>query len=377
MTQHGADTQPPRGQTSRPSGRLKQGLRPRRPPATPAPRPDWWQRGAAIGGLVSVLLVAVGLYLTNSFNRDQLSLQRKTTQEQQDLALKGQRADRFVAAVDQLGQEGADKLGVRLGGIYALETLMKDSPEDEDTVIEVLCAFVRTHTPFVARFPPETPDSPADIRAAITVLGRRHDPEKHARLDLTRALLGLRRANLSAADLSGADLTYADLSGADLSGADLSSAILNGADLTNANLSGANLSGTQGFATDLSSAKLLRANLTGADMKEAHLTEAEMNGAELKNANLSHANLNLADLTGAHLHAADLTYADLDGTVLIGADLKATGVVTVQVACSHVDASTTLPPGVLRPAEDAPDSPDCIRKWAGPQYTPHIGRRPG
>jgi hypothetical protein len=268
-----------------------------------SPRPDWWQRGTAIGSLVSVLLVAVGLYLTNTFNRDQLRLQRDSTSEQQALALKGQRADRFVTAVDQLGQEGTDKLGIRLGGIYALETLMKDSPDDESTVVEVLCAFVRTHAP-IPKTIPKRPDSPADTRAAITVLGRRPDPDNHARLDLSNTLLGLSGANLYGADLYGADLTLADLGGADLAGANLARAGLAGAGLGAANLTGANLGA---------------ANLTGADLVGANLTGANLAGANLR---------------GAYL-------------------------VSEQVACSQVDDQTLLPPDVVRPAEGAQDSPKC------------------
>jgi hypothetical protein len=60
-----------------------------RPPAK-GTNPDGWQRGAIIGSLVSVLLVAVGLYLTNDFNRDQFRLQQGSARQQQDLALRQQ-----------------------------------------------------------------------------------------------------------------------------------------------------------------------------------------------------------------------------------------------------------------------------------------------
>ena len=71
-----------------------------------------------IGGILSVLLVAAGLFYTNDANRNQ----QKLGLEQQKLALQGQVADRFTAAIDQLGQEDGkrqDKLSLRLGGIYA------------------------------------------------------------------------------------------------------------------------------------------------------------------------------------------------------------------------------------------------------------------
>ena len=52
----------------------------------------------------------------------------------------GQITDRFSRAVDQLG---SDDLTVRLGGIYALERIARDSPRDYGPVMEVLTAFVR------------------------------------------------------------------------------------------------------------------------------------------------------------------------------------------------------------------------------------------
>ena len=46
----------------------------------------------------------------------------------------------FSKAVEQLG---SDKLEVRLGGIYSLERISKESPDDYWTVMESLTAFVR------------------------------------------------------------------------------------------------------------------------------------------------------------------------------------------------------------------------------------------
>jgi hypothetical protein len=48
--------------------------------------------------------------------------------------------ENFFRAVEQLG---SDKLEVRLGGIYSLERISKESPDDYWTVMENLTAFVR------------------------------------------------------------------------------------------------------------------------------------------------------------------------------------------------------------------------------------------
>ena len=59
------------------------------------------------------------------------------------LSREGQVTDRYAKAIEQLG---SDKLDVRIGGIYALERVARDSARDHPTVMEVLTAFVREHS---------------------------------------------------------------------------------------------------------------------------------------------------------------------------------------------------------------------------------------
>jgi hypothetical protein len=54
----------------------------------------------------------------------------------------GQITDRYTKAVDQLGGQHLD---VRVGGIYALERIARDSPPDRATLEEVLTAYLRGH----------------------------------------------------------------------------------------------------------------------------------------------------------------------------------------------------------------------------------------
>ena len=51
--------------------------------------------------------------------------------------------DRYTKAIEQLG---SNKLDVRIGGIYALERVARDSARDHPTVMEVLSAFIREHS---------------------------------------------------------------------------------------------------------------------------------------------------------------------------------------------------------------------------------------
>ena len=57
---------------------------------------------------------------------------------------RGQLTERFTRAVDQLGED--KKLDVRLGGIYALEQIAKESAEDHGPIVEV-CAPTFAVTP--------------------------------------------------------------------------------------------------------------------------------------------------------------------------------------------------------------------------------------
>jgi hypothetical protein len=71
------------------------------------------------------------------------------------LTQQGQLTDRYTKAIEQLG---SDKPDVRLGGIYALERIAKDSAYDRATIAEVLTAFIRGRAPW----PPARPDQPGE-----------------------------------------------------------------------------------------------------------------------------------------------------------------------------------------------------------------------
>ena len=144
------------------------------------------------------------------------------------LTQQGQITDRYTKAIEQLG---SDKPEVRLGGIYALERIAKDSAPDGATIAEVLTAFIRGRTPW----PPRRPDQPSedtpikeipflryrapDVQAALSALGRQ--PSMTATQPLNLSDTDLRRADLSNADLQGARLLGARLQGTNVRAAQL------------------------------------------------------------------------------------------------------------------------------------------------------------
>lgn len=168
----------------------------------------------------------------------------------------GKLTDRFSKAVELLGSE---KLDVRLGGIYALERIARDSQKDHWTVMEVLTAFVRENAPYVPNQEETSADQETfklreDIQAIMTVIGRRKwtDSEKEK--------LDLRQVHLRGCNLREANLNRIDFSGADLSRTFLVKAILRRANLMNADLSQARL-----LDADLSKALLIGTNLIDAN----------------------------------------------------------------------------------------------------------------
>jgi hypothetical protein len=78
-------------------------------------------------------LLGVGALLTFWLNSRVYRLTARTFQ----LTEQGQITDRYTKAIEQLGD---DALTIRLGGIYALERIARDSRRDHPTVVEVLSA---------------------------------------------------------------------------------------------------------------------------------------------------------------------------------------------------------------------------------------------
>jgi hypothetical protein len=231
----------------------------------------------------------------------------------------GQLTDRFTRAIDQLGSE---KLELRLGGIYALERIDKESPERayHRTVMDVLTAYIREdsgrdrgessrptsasnedaeqHKGVEQNAQPTLRRPPADIQAILNVLNRRQQG-------------GVPKDRVHHLDLRGANLERVSLVGAELAGAALEGTNLQGAALEGANLQGA--------------------RLQGANLREAHLEAA---------------NLQSARLQGADLHAAHLQVADLRKAVL----REARNLVQAQIEKANGDETTQLPTNLKPPA---------------------------
>jgi uncharacterized protein YjbI with pentapeptide repeats len=320
-------------------------------------RKTWATIAGGMVVLVSLLFTWGNLRVT----QENLRITQETATKSQDLTREGQITDRFTKAIAQLGEQGPEKLAVRLGGIYALERIARDSEKDHWPIMEVVMAYVRENAPWPAKDAPSSgceqlpqeaspatqdqlPKLPADVQAILTVLGRRTQSyeKEEQRLNLTRT--NLHGASLGGAHLQRADLVGAHLERALLGGIHLERANLAGAHLEGALLEGAYLNPTVLMGTHLKRAFLTNAHLEGAVLAFAHLEGAHMMGAHLEGAQtnlwracLERANLWQAHLEGAmlqevhlkganlwqaHLEGADLQQADLEGAILRDAHLE-------------------------------------------------------
>lgn len=242
-----------------------------------------------------------------------------STWRQVHISRHGQITDRISRAVEQLASES---INVRLGGLYALERVAKNSYEDRTTITSILTAFVRTHAPspakdrttlasilaaFVRTHAPWPARAPDDHQHPTPAL---HDSQHELgtrAMDVQLALFVLAYRH-HAGDQRPPYLSFTDLRGARM--------------------------GHEGWWRDLICEQ---SNLVGARLREAHLEGAVLNGSDLRQAHLPAARLVNAKLVGAHLQGANLQKADLRGADLTGACLD-----RADLTDARTDEHTTL-----------------------------------
>jgi TIR domain-containing protein/pentapeptide repeat protein len=177
----------------------------------------------------------------------------------------------FTDAINQLG---SDNKAVRIGGIFALERIARESALDRSAIAYTLATFVRESQPaaairepgYIAMLKIRAPD----VQAAMDVLCR--SPLCDDRVNASNAdLRDLNRTDLRL-DLSRTDLRRASLAGARLDGVNLWGTRLEGANLRDAHLRCAGLSDANLGRLD-PKGKVFKygADLSGADLTDAYL----------------------------------------------------------------------------------------------------------
>ena len=233
---------------------------------------------------------------------------------------------------------GNSVLSVRLGGIYTLQHLAKEHPNQYHVrIMQLLCAFVRSPTKEIDRNGDEKPltDEPQwnniriwqdrqmsalivgeDIQAIMEAIGDRSEEyiafeqEKDFKLDF------------GSANLNGLALKDIDLSYADFTNAILSNTLFVDADLSFAKCLRANFSNVQFLQVNLCHANFWFANLSNANLKSVNFFEAQIIEAKLCNSDLRDAEMSKTILMRTDLSDTKLGGAKLFGAVLHGANLS-------------------------------------------------------
>ncbi|MEU5049085.1 pentapeptide repeat-containing protein [Streptomyces sp. NPDC021096] len=250
--------------------------------------------------------------------------------------------NRYNAAVTNLGSSSAH---IRLGGIYALERIMRDSPRDEPAVLSVLSEYLRDGIRAAPREGKEKkPKHSTEMDAAVSVMGDRPDSSTVGGLvnlpglDLRGlgdvqslrddGIVNFKKARFDSVNLQGTSLGSFSLREASMIDSRLDSASIISSDLTEADLQGSSMTDLFCSGSDLTRARLGSAKLTNADFSfgdpelsgECILTGVDFTSADMIEANLNHLNLEEANLAGANLTQANFSSAQMRHSILSSVD---------------------------------------------------------
>ena len=248
--------------------------------------------GLVVAGLIALLLA---LWRSDVADRQAKTAQASLLNE------------RYQRGAEMLGNE---VLSVRLGGIYALQSLAKERPEQYHIqIMRIFCAFARQPTKDSGLESEQVQIEPG------TMLGLRQD--------LEAIILAIRSRSKSGISLERKEDFRLDLRGAVLPGVqfldlDLSYSYLHHAKLPDANFAKTNLSGAKLDYADLRKAKFYRVELKGTRFFSANLSGARFRDMDLSMADFSDVNLSGGNVSGVEFSvggpqtAKGLTQVQLD-----------------------------------------------------------------
>lgn len=226
--------------------------------------------------------------------------------DQQNLTREGQITDRFSKAVEHLG---SNEQSIRIGGLYALERIARDSSKDQYTVFQIISAFISVRSP-------RTKDNtekplPLDVVVGLYILTDEKN-RFHKETQFSIQEIVLTNSNLRGATFIGANFRKMDFSDSDLRNARLWEANLELSDFINANLSGAN------FTRSLLEGSSFRyANLTNANFEDSIFSSDEGNSERYGSIDLRG-----ADLTGVKFSEKQLESIVIDKNTKIPKELE-------------------------------------------------------
>ncbi|MFI7119678.1 pentapeptide repeat-containing protein [Amycolatopsis sp. NPDC049868] len=269
----------------------------------------------ALAGLATVLYTARNYFLSRS----------------------GQASDRLSAATERLSSESRVQ---RVGAVYALTRLMRDSAVDHRGIVDILSSYIKESVP---RTLPQgdDEDSPSDLEEIIDEEDYEymwyHVPER-PELDIDaaiRALIGRPKRyespwiTIGQTRLVGARFLHSEIQNIHLEGADL-----RGADFVSVR--------STNFA--LHECDLRGVNFSGAVLRTGHFSDSDMRYAYFRWVDFSGSLMGGVDLRGATFSDAILHDCDLSNADLRGVDMSSVqGLTKDAIEGAIVDDETILP----------------------------------
>jgi Pentapeptide repeats (8 copies)/Protein of unknown function (DUF2934) len=249
----------------------------------------------------------------------QAATARRRHEEQTGADRQRRLTESYSTAVTQLA---SDKLEERLGGIYTLESISKESPDDYWTVMETLTAFVRERS---RRNEAERTSQDFDQRVsryAYLLWQKEGQPSGQDKTFWTIAVEQEKYGEPPATDIS-----------------PVLTVIKRRSELNRKR------ERIEGWRFDFSGAVLRHADLSGAHLERAYFSRTSWAriwkgptlSMPISNGLIS---LYMTHLDGAHFSGAHLEGTNFSSAHLNGVDLSVT---------THGDAWTRLPPGMARP----------------------------
>ncbi len=253
--------------------------------------------------------------------------------------------------------ETQPNLEVRLGAVYALERIAKDSERDHWAIVEVLCAYARNPQNCGIAVGVASKDDTnswvdrlarprVDVQAALTVVGSR--PYRPGEIG---------QAAKPMLDLSNGNFQKCSFSGGQFRRARFSDTALDDAALIAADCREASFLRVSAVNASFDRANLERAIFANVGMESVSFRNADLKFTRFRRGDFSFADFVGADLSGASLERgyyrdAMFHEAKLFGTALFNIDLSETdGLTESQIAEARGDITTLLPDGLKRPPQ--------------------------
>ena len=306
-----------------------------------------------VGGGIALIGIGVAARRIEQFG-ETLENQEKTLRGQQEqiaIQERGLFADRLKAGIELLNSDSASQQSDAIEWLHSLAKDRKDSKEDRDLILKILCTFVRVKSrELVDTDGGNLMDRMKDLvreiaEKSVEKCREIYDKMKNCgesiqhKIDNKRAeMLSVHRAiqlishpdNKDIYDSTQIDLSYSfiwdcKLDTANLKGANLQGVYWDGMnkhdwtlsiDLSEANLNEAYLVRLSDIFRPGSKTGEKRGVLEKAQLRAARLLDLDLFGVNLRHAELSGASVLYSDLKSACLEQADLGHANLNGVSL-------------------------------------------------------------